>query len=162
MRKHFNYNFEEKAIIGSKAAINRANKGLNPEFRELSKMLAEHPEYSVQEKVINQKKDKQTYSNLTFDRMKEFISTKEDSKQRLLEFEAVKAVAAAKGAKYPLTKKWFLNTYPSFKENEVSEKESAEKEKALTAEAEKALSDAAAQLEALEADTETEQTEEAA
>ena len=123
MRKHVNYNFEEKAIIGSKAAINRANKGLNPEFRELSKMLAEHPEYSVQEKVINQKKDKQTYSNLTFDRMKEFISTKEDSKQRLLEFEAVKAVAAAKGAKYPLTKKWFLTKYTDYKDHEITEEE---------------------------------------
>ena len=123
MRKYFNYNFEEKAIIGSKAAINRANKGLNPEFRELSKMLAEHPEYSVQEKVINQKKDKQSYSNLTFDRMKEFISTKEDSKQRLLEFEAVKAVAAAKGAKYPLTKKWFLAKYTDYKEHEITDEE---------------------------------------
>ena len=123
MRKQFTYNFIEKAIIGSKAAINRANKGLNPEFRELSKMLAEHPEYSVQEKVINQKKDKQTYSNLTFDRMKEFISTKEDSKQRLLEFEAVKAVAAAKGAKYPLTKKWFLAKYTDYKDHEITEEE---------------------------------------
>ena len=123
MRKHFTYSFTEKAIIGSKAAINRANKGLNPEFRELSKMLAEHPEYTVQEKVINQKKDKQTYSNLTFDRMKEFISTKEDSKQRLLELEAVMAVAAAKGAKYPLTKKWFLAKYADYKEHEITEDE---------------------------------------
>ena len=123
MRKYFIYNFTEKTIIGSKAAINRANKGLNPEYRELTEMLAENPTFKVQEKIINHKKDKQTYNNLTFDRMKEFISTKDDSKQRLLEFEAVKAVAAAKGAKYSLTKKWFLNKYTDYKIHEITEDE---------------------------------------
>ena len=37
MKAHFTYNFVEKAIIGSKAAINRANKGMNPEYTELKK-----------------------------------------------------------------------------------------------------------------------------
>ena len=55
MKAHFTYNFVEKAIIGSKAAINRANKGMNPEYTELKKMLAEyrsgknHPEEQRQE-----------------------------------------------------------------------------------------------------------------
>lgn len=123
MRKYFIYNFTEKTIIGSKTAINRANKGMNPEYRELTEMLAEYPTFKVQEKIINHKKDKQTYNNLTFDRMKEFISTKDNSKQRLLEFEAVKAVAAAKGAKYPLTKKWFLAKYDDYKIHEITEDE---------------------------------------
>jgi hypothetical protein len=40
-----------------------------------------------------------------------------------MEFESVKTVAETKGAAYPLTKKWFLSTYPKFKENNVSEEE---------------------------------------
>ena len=166
MKTRFTYNFIEKTIIGSKAAIDRANRGKNPEYAELSGMLAAHPDFTVRVKDIQKKEGKKTYNKLTFDRMEEYIRTQfADEKAlaaKLIEFKAIQKVAEAKGAKYPLTKKWFLNTYPSFKENEVSEKESAEKEKALTAEAEKALSDAAAQLEALEADTETAQTEEAA
>lgn len=158
MKTRFTYNFIEKAIIGSKAAIDRANKGKNPEYAELSGMLAAHPDFTVRVKDIQKKEGKKTYSKLTFDRMEEYIRTQFADENalaaKLIEFKAIQKVAEAKGAKYPLTKKWFLNTYPSFKENEVSEQESAEQEKALVAEAEKLLADAAAQLEALGSDIE--------
>ena len=55
--------------------------------------------------------------------MKEYIETQPKSEERLREFAAIQKVAAAKGAKYPLTKKWFLATFPEFKENNVSEAE---------------------------------------
>ena len=146
MKTRFTYNFVEKAIIGSKAAIERANKGKNPEYAELSGMLAAHPDFVVREKAIQKKEGKKTYSKLTFDRMEEYIKTQFSDKAvlntKLVEFSAIQKVAEAKGAKYPLTKKWFLSTYPSFKENEVSEDERTEEEKALAA--------AAAQLEMLE------------
>lgn len=158
MKTRFTYNFIEKAIIGSKAAIDRANKGKNPEYAELSGMLAAHPDFTVRVKDIQKKEGKKTYSKLTFDRMEEYIRTQFADENalaaKLIEFKAIQKVAEAKGAKYPLTKKWFLNTYPSFKENEVSEQESAEQEKALVVEAEKLLADAAAQLEALGSDIE--------
>ena len=149
MKTRFTYNFIEKAIIGSKAAIERANKGKNPEYAELSGMLAAHPDFTVRVKDIQKKEGKKTYSKLTFERMEEYIRTQfADNKtlnEKLIEFKAIQKVAEAKGAKYPLTKKWFFATYPSFKEGEVSEQE-----KDFAAEAErKALADAAAQLEAL-------------
>lgn len=145
MKKTFNYNFVEKTIVGSKAAIERANRGLNPEYAELTEMLAAHPEFTVSVKAIQKKEGKKTYSKLTFDRMREYIETqfsdKDELNKKLTEFEAIQKVAKSKGAKYPLTKKWFLLTYPEFKENGVSEAESDETQKALLA--------AAAQLEAL-------------
>ena len=127
MNKHFTYNFIEKTIIGSHAAIIKANKGLNPEYSELSEMLSAHPEFSVKEKVIQKKEGKKTYGNLTLNRMKEYIETqytnKEELNDKLNEFKAVKKVAEAKGAIYPLTKKWFLETYPEYKKNNVSDEE---------------------------------------
>lgn len=123
MKKHFNYNFIEKTIIGSKAAINKANKGINPEYNELSSMLTAHPDFTVVEKTINRKEGKKTYSNLTFKRMEEYINLQDNSKARLVEFEAIMKVAETKGAKYPLTKKWFLATYTEYKENNVTENE---------------------------------------
>ena len=121
MREHFTYNFVEKAIVGSKAAIERANRGLNPEYSELAAKLAAHPNFDVKEKSINKKEGKKTYSQLTFKRMEEYISLQDNSKARLVEFKAIMTVAAAKGAKYPLTKKWFLATYKEYKENNVTE-----------------------------------------
>ena len=146
MKTRFTYNFIEKAIIGSKAAIERANKGKNPEYAELSGMLAAHPDFTVRVKDIQKKEGKKTYSKLTFERMEEYIRTQFADKkilnEKLIEFKAIQKVAEAKGAKYPLTKKWFLATYPSFKENEISKEETTEEEKVLAT--------AAAQLEMLE------------
>lgn len=125
MNAHFTYNFVARTIVGSKRSIDRANKGLSPEYNELTQMLAKQPTFSVTTKLINQKDDKKTYKNLTLSRMEEYISLLSNSKERLREFEAVKKVAEARGSKYPLTKKWFLTTYPEFKENKIIELQTA-------------------------------------
>lgn len=123
MNAIFTYNFVNKTIVGTKSAINRANKGLKPEYGMLCEMLADHPDFAVAEKQINHKADKKKYNGLTLPRMKEYIEMQPNSKERLIEFAAIQKVAAAKGAKYPLTKKWFLATFPEFKENNVSKAE---------------------------------------
>ena len=125
MNRHFTYNFVAKTIVGSKRSIERANKGLSPEYKELTQMLEEHPTFNVVEKVISQKADKKTYGKLTFKRMESYILLLSNSEEKLIEFEAVKKVAEARGAKYPLTKKWFLATYPEYKENEIIEEQTA-------------------------------------
>ena len=119
MKNYFNYDFENKAIIGSNAAIKRANKGNSNEYIELSKMLVEHPDFKIVAKTIEKNENKKKYHGLTFDKMKEYISTQPNRENRMVEFEKVKEVAEAKCSKYPLTKKWFLNTYPEYKENEA-------------------------------------------
>lgn len=123
MNAIFTYNFVNKTIVGTKSAINRANKGMKPGYGMLCEMLAEHPDFTVAEKQINHKADKKKYNGLTLPRMKEYIETQPNSKERLIEFAAIQKVAATKGAKYPLTKKWFLATFPEFKENNVSKAE---------------------------------------
>lgn len=60
MNAIFTYNFVNKTIIGTKSAINRANKGLNPEYDMLCEMLAEHPDFTVAEKQIKHKTDKKS------------------------------------------------------------------------------------------------------
>ena len=120
MKNYFNYDFINKAIVGSKAAIRKANTGNTAEYRELTAKLAEHPDFKVVQKEIKENTEKKKYNGLTFDRMKEYILTQNRSVEKLLEFEAVKKVAEAKGAKYPITKKWFLNEYPEYKTNEAT------------------------------------------
>ncbi|MCR5369262.1 MAG: hypothetical protein K6E83_00955 [Clostridium sp.] len=143
MKKNFQYDFEHKAIIGSKSAISRANKGMNPEYKELSSMLEAMPSFSVQIKYIQKKKDQKRYPKLTFEKMEDYIRTQasneDDLNAKIIEFNAIKKVAEAKGAKYPLTKKWFLKTYPEYSEKEVSENEAAFEEQRALAAAAKAL-----------------------
>lgn len=129
MRKHFTFNFVAKTIEGTKSAISRANKGMNPEFKELCEMIKAQPTFTITVKVINQKEGKEKYHDLTFERMKLYISLQTDAEKKLAEFEAIKKVAKAKGAMYPLTKKWFINTYKNYKESDIAKMESAELEK---------------------------------
>ena len=128
MKKHFSFNFVAKTIEGSKSAINRANKGLEPEFKELCDMIAAQPTFTVTVKTIDQKEDKEKYHDLTFKRMEIYIGLQSDKERKLAEYKAVKKVAEAKGAKYPLTKKWFLKTYPEYKNSDIATMESAELE----------------------------------
>lgn len=100
MKNYFNYDFINKAIVGSKAAIRKANAGNTAEYRELTAKLAEHLDFKVVQKEIKENTEKKKYNGLTFDRMKEYILTQNRSVEKLLEFEAVKKVAEAKGAKY--------------------------------------------------------------
>lgn len=158
MNTYFTYDFAKKAIVGTKTNIAKANKGIEPQYTELCERLAKHSDFIVIEKVFRKNKDKKTYKHLSFNRMKEYIKTQPDNENRLIEFEAIKKVAEAKGAKYPLTKKWFLAKYPEYKENAVSEEEAA----TLVDENEAALRKAAAELEALELDDEDFDEEEVA
>lgn len=151
MNAIFTYNFINKTIVGTKSAINRANKGMKPEYDTLCEMLADHPDFTVVEKQINHKADKKKYNGLTLPRMKEYIETQPNSKERLIEFATIQKVAKTKGALYPLTKKWFLATFPEFKENNVSEAEISAK----VAVGEDDLAKAAAKLAAIENEKKT-------
>lgn len=117
--KYFRFDFVAKAIVGSKRSIKRANMGNTPEYKELSKMLKEQPSFTVEEKEINRTNPKKTYHDLTFTRMEEYIKLQPKSEELLEEFNYVIKIADAKGAKYPLAKKWFLAKFPEYKENEV-------------------------------------------
>lgn len=120
MKNYFNYDFINKAIVGSKAAINRANAGNTPEYRELTAKLAEHPDFKVIQKEINVKENKRKYNGLTLNRMENYILTQPRSEKMLEEFKLVKNIAQAKGAKYPITKKWFLEKYPEYKDSSTT------------------------------------------
>ena len=121
MKSKFTYNFPEKKIVGSKRSIERANKGLEPEYSELTGKLAEHPNFNVAVKIINMKEDKNTHKGLGFERMEKFINLLDNSEEVLKEFKAVQEISEARGSKYPSTKKWFFETFPEFKTAKTEE-----------------------------------------
>ena len=119
-----------QSITISKAYYKKACIYGTVEYYEFRTILSENENFTVEFKVI----EKKTYKSLTFERMAEYIKTQPNSEKQLITFAAVQRIAEKKGSKYPLTKKWFLNAYPEYKENEVSANETAELEKQLEAE----------------------------
>ena len=127
-------NDEEKTLVVSKAFNKKACIFGSDEYYLLRKAKAECPNYGIE--LLSS--GKKTYNGLSFKRMAEYIQTQPNAAERMLVFEAVKRIAKAKGAMYPLTKKWFLKTYPQFKENEIGDderKQAVEDEKVKAAEA---------------------------
>ena len=118
MKKEMNIDFEKDTIFVSKAFHKRASIYGTDEFKALHSAIKETG-YSV----VIKENQKKSYNGLTFKRMETYIQTQPNSETNLKEFRAVQRVAEAKGAKYPLTKKWFFKTFPEYKLNDVSENE---------------------------------------
>ena len=119
MKTNITINAIEKTITVSKAFYNKASKYGTDEYSKLRSAIQENPEFKIVFKTI----EKKTYGGLTFEVMEAYIKTQKDSETTLKEFAAVKTIAETKGSKYPLTKKWFLKTFPAFKVADVSKSE---------------------------------------
>ena len=117
----FEVNFFNKSIAGTKSAFNKASKGEGAHYEELTRLMAQHPDFRlvIKEQKI-QKEKKETYEGLTFELMKEYISIQNNSKALMEAFEEVKKFAKeAKMSSYPVTKKWFLEQFEGFNVNKA-------------------------------------------
>ncbi len=119
-KTHIIANFANKTLDITKSFYNKACKVGSSEYKELREAMADNPTYAINI-VTNDKK--RSYRALTIERMRAYIETQPNSKENLLTLDRVIKVAEAKGAKYPLTKKWFLETFPEYKEYAVSDNE---------------------------------------
>ena len=125
----------EKTIGISKAFYKKASIYGSNEYEALRSAMLENPTFDIVFKTI----EKKTYGGLTFQKMMDYIKTQPDCDKMLVKFNAVQRIAKAKGSLYPLTKKWFLNTYPAYKLNEVIEDEAKKLTAELAAEAEEEI-----------------------
>jgi hypothetical protein len=139
MKSNITINAIENTITISKAFYKKASVFGSAEYKELRSAIKDNPTAEI----IFKTSDKKTYKALTFKVMEAYIKTQTDSEMMLAKFEAVQRVAKAKGSLYPLTKQWFLKSFPAYKENEVSEAEAKNLTDELTlkaaAEAEKEI-----------------------
>ena len=102
----FSINFTNNTIYGSKSALKKASNPNTAEHKELMKVLAEHPTFKVAEKEPNENKN--TYKDMDFKFMRNYINAQSNADELMAEFETAKAMF---GGKYPLVKKWFLDTF---------------------------------------------------
>ena len=136
MRKNaFTVNFFNKAITGTKAAFNKASKGEGAHYEELTRLMAQHPDFKliVKEPEIHTEK-KETYEGLTFALMKDYIGIQANADELMEVFEEIKKFAKeAKLSSYPITKKWFLEQFEGFNVNKAKKAIYEVKSKAVVA-----------------------------
>lgn len=119
----FSYDFSKRSIIASATTLKKARNPQSAECKMLLQMLSEHPDFEVVQKTIQKKSGKQTYKGLTFGTMEDYIQTQTNSKKQLAVYQAVRRMSKIKGKEYALTKHWFLQSYPAYKEKAIAEQE---------------------------------------
>lgn len=106
MKNVFVVDFAKKAVVGSQSAVKKAGRVGSKEYKMLMELLEKHPTFEVVAKESNEKKN--TYDGLTYPVMEEHIKGLDNSEEMMAEYEAVKKMA---NGKYPLVKKWFIDTF---------------------------------------------------
>ena len=106
MKKTENYtvDFATETIIVSKKFLKEAGIFGSPAYNKLKDIRRDNPTFPIVVREIKKKENKKSYRNLTVDNMKTFIENcMEDGrplKDRLAEFETVKALSKVQSSPY--------------------------------------------------------------
>ena len=114
MKNLFTINFAEKSIVASKTTLKKASIPNSPEYKALMKLMKQNPTFALAEKDIKQKEGKSTYKGLTANFIEKYISIQANAEDLKKQFEQ-----ASKMGKFPLVRKWFLETFENFNMEEA-------------------------------------------
>lgn len=120
--------FQAKIILTKQFA--KAASILNtPEYMTLLELRRNHPDYTFELREIRKKEGKKSYRNLTYERMEDYIITRDGKgSDAHKEFEQVKKLSQIQAGSYGYVKKWFLNKYEAeFKKEEEDKQDSSQK-----------------------------------
>lgn len=90
MKRDYIINYGEQTITITKAFATRAADISTREYRELTKLHRDFPDYTIQNRTAVIHKDKATYKGLTLDGMETYIKAQDSSSEGLKAFEASK------------------------------------------------------------------------
>lgn len=113
-------NHEDQTITITKDYAKRSSVPGSKEFRELTKLHAAFPEYTIQRRTATITADKEKHNGLTVDRMADYIKAlvKDEGEQKkaLDEFENAKSFYKDTKGYYGKMKAWFLKNYKNYTE----------------------------------------------
>ena len=114
-------NHEKKNIIITKSFNKKASEVGSVEYETMKDLRIDFPNYKVKVKEIKKNPNKKSYAKLTYENMKKYIECIESNNLDILEI-VIKA-SKAQPSPYAFVKKWFLASYPDYREyNAVIEK----------------------------------------
>lgn len=127
MKQNLGYEIDyvEGKIIVSKKFLKEASDVSTTAYSELVQIRRDYPEFTIEPRQIAKRESKMTYGKLTYQFMREYIETKANKDQVLVEFEQIQKLAKFQSAQYVFVKKWFLGLYGDEFKREIEEKEIA-------------------------------------
>ena len=109
MKNLFAIDFANNTIVASKTTLKKASIPNSAEYKALMKLMKKHPSLTITEKEIKKAEGKKTYEGLNKAFIEQYISIQSNAADLKAQYEQ-----AAKMGKFPLVRKWFLNTFKNF------------------------------------------------
>ena len=109
MKNLFAVNFAENTIVASKTTLKKASIPNSAEYKALMKLMKQNPTFTVAEKEIKKAEGKKTYEGLNKTFIEKYISIQDNADDLNKQY-----VKASEMGKFPLVRKWFLNTFKNF------------------------------------------------
>ena len=118
--QQYEVDFINSKIILTKKFYKAASTLNTPEYTTLMQLRRDNPGFAVELREIKKKEGKQSYRNLTYDNMRNYIITLEGEKsENLKEFDKVQKLSKVQAGPYAYVKTWFLKQYgDAFKSEE--------------------------------------------
>ncbi len=110
MKKTAGYSIKDNTIVLTKAYAKLAYTPGTKEFRELSALHQNFPDFPIVMRTATKNEDKEKFTDLTLDRMEYFIKCFKNDKA-LEEFQNAKKFYKGTKGYYGKMKKWFLDKY---------------------------------------------------
>lgn len=113
----------EGMIIMDRTFAKNSENTMSSEYAHLQQVRRDYPNYKVVLRTIRKNNTKNSYCGLTYERMYEYISVKrslsprekEELSDKLSEMIQISKCQSLK-YRYPVIKKWFLETFPEIKQ----------------------------------------------
>ena len=109
MKNLFAVNFAENTITASKTTLKKASVPNSPEYKALMKLMKQNPTFTIEEKKIKEATGKKTYEGLNKAFIEKYISIQSNADDLNKQY-----AKATEMGKFPLVRKWFLNTFKNF------------------------------------------------
>ncbi len=121
MKSSVKINAIAKTINVSKSFYKKASSYGSNEYEALRSAMNDNPGF----KIVFKTTERNDHNGLTFRVMEEYIMSQPNAEVNFKKYEAVKRIAKTKNGLYPLTKNWFLKTFPDYLGKEISDSEMA-------------------------------------
>ena len=86
------------------------------EYNMLQAARQDYPTYQVVRKTIKKNSQKEAFDGLTYDYMERYMARYGAAPEILKKYEDMRFNAGCHSVRYPVIRKWFLETYPEVKE----------------------------------------------
>ena len=109
MKNLFAIDFANNTIVASKTTLKKASIPNSAEYKALMKLMKQNPTFTIAEKAIKEATGKKTYEGLNKAFIEKYISIQDNAGDLNEQY-----AKASEMGKFPLVRKWFLNTFKNF------------------------------------------------